>query len=847
MKHYLYFKKLFLFIALLTFIDGYSQYNELSAWIQNNASVNSKNKELTVEELKTAFNDYWKTHDKGEKGSGYKPFMRWENYWKDMTNDQGYIATPLDISYAWGQKKEAKLNKNSPSLKVLPVSNWKPVGPFTHTNTGSWSDGQGRVNVVYVDPSNENTVYVGTPAGGIWKSTDAGTNWKPLSDELPQIGVSGIAVDHTNPNTIYIATGDKDGGSTYSIGVLKSTDAGKTWAKTGLAFTNTSTSAGDLVMHPTNNQILWCATKVGIYKTTNAGTTWTNVQAGNFSKGNLRLKPNDPKIVYAVTNDKFYRSTDTGTTFTNIVDGLPGASGRLVLDITPANPAYIYILSTTSSGDFQGVYKSTNGGESWVKTAQTANILDSKQSSYDLAICASSTNAEEIYTGCLNIWKSVNGGTSFTKLNNWSSPSSSSYTHADIHFLRYFGNKFYCGSDGGVYVSSNNGVKFSSITAGLQISQFYKISVSKQSSGKMVGGLQDNGGHAYSNNLWKNYYGADGMDTAIDPTNSNKYYGFIQNGGSLYISNNAGDSNASSVGKPSAEDDGNWVTPLGINSKGELFAGYTKLYRLNGASWVAQSTNAIGSGNIDLIVIDPSDDKNMYVTNGTGLYKSIDKGVTFASVYTASGNISSVCVHSSNSNIIYITTSGISGQVLKSTNGGSAFTSFSNGLPSLSKNVVRHQGKNALNPLYIGTSLGVYYKDDSMSQWEAFDTNLPNVSVVDLEVNTEDNIITAATYGRGIWQSSIPTSTLSNPDFELKNIGIYPNPSDGIFNISTGESAIDSVIVYDVTGKIVESLKDFSAANSESSIDLRSVADGIYFVKISLENKSVVKQIIKNH
>jgi hypothetical protein len=135
----------------------------------------------------------------------------------------------------------------------------------------------------------------------------------------------------------------------------------------------------------------------------------------------------------------------------------------------------------------------------------------------------------------LNVWKSTNGGTAVTKLNSWSNPSGPSYTHADIHYLGFHGNKLFCGSDGGIYVSENNGANFTDLTAGVQISQFYKIAVAKQTSANMVGGLQDNGGHAYSGGQWKNYYGADGMDTAINPTNQNQYYGFIQNGSSMYI------------------------------------------------------------------------------------------------------------------------------------------------------------------------------------------------------------------------------------------------------------------------------------------------------------------------
>jgi hypothetical protein len=856
-------KKILVVLLLVTITASYAQSYD-APWLENNNLFNKK--EMTLDDHVKLFNEYWKTHNKNAKGSGHKPFMRWENYWRELATVDGKIMPSEDFWAIWESKKAT--SKNSASNRALPPSNWTPLGPFTHTNSGSWSSGQGRVNYICVDPSNSNTIYVGAPAGGIWKSTNTGASWTALSDQLPQIGVSGITVDHTNPNTIYIATGDKDGGNTYSVGVLKSTDGGLNWNTTGLSFTGTSSRAGDLLMHPTNNQILLCATTSGVYKTTNAGLNWTVVQTGNFSKGSIRFKPNDPTNVYAVTNTKFYKSSDSGSTFTEVTTGLPASSNRLLLDVTNANADYVYVLSANAANTslspvyygYQGVYLSTDGGTSFTLKSQisattnrTNDIFESNQSGYDLALAVSPTNADEIYTGCLNIWKSTNGGFSFTKVNSWSSPTSARYTHADIHFLQFYGNKLFCGSDGGIYVSDNNSTTYTSLTAGLQIGQFYRLAVAKQTSANMVGGLQDNGGYGYNNGLWKNYYGADGMDTAIDPNNQNSYYGFIQYGGTLYTSTTAGNSRTGSISAPAAEkgsndDGGNWITPLAMNNSSELFAGYSRLYVLSGSTWVDQSTTSnLGTGDIEIISIDPNDDNIMYVVNGSTIYKSTDRGLTFTNSYVAPTSINSITVHSTNSNIVYITTAGTTGQVLKSIDGGASFASMSTGLPSLSKNVIKHQAGHSLNPLYVGTSLGVYYFDDSMTSWQAFDNNLPNVSVRDLEINTIDKKLIAATYGRGIWQTDIPVeSALSTDEFALKNISIFPNPSTGIFNIVSRDEAIKDIAVYDISGKIIMSMSNVSQTNQSSALDLRAVADGIYFVKISSDKLKTVKKIIKN-
>ncbi|HBD26351.1 T9SS type A sorting domain-containing protein [Flavobacterium sp.] len=776
--------KNYLIVSLLCSFLGFSQFNSSAPWMTN---INTaKNGEATINEMVNAFNSYWSTRDKNARGSGYKPFMRWEYHWRNYTNEQGYVMPAEHLWEAWRQKKQAIANRSTAS-RALPPSNWQPVGPFTHTNTGSWSSGQGRVNIVHVDPNNASTIYLGAPAGGIWKSINNGSTWAPLTDELPQIGVSGIAVDYSNSNTIYIATGDKDAGDSYSVGVYKSIDGGLTWNPTGTMGASNPTSAGDLLIHPTNNQILWCATNNGIFRTINGGTSWSRVRLGNFSQGSIRLKPGDPSVVYAVSNNGFFRSTNSGSSFTQVSTGLPASSTRLLLDVTPANANYIYILSATTGSAFQGIYRSTDGGTTFTARNTTTNVLESTQAWFDLALAVSSTNAEEIYTGCLNVWKSTNGGTSATKINNWSNPTGPSYTHADIHYLGFHGTKLFCGSDGGIYVSENNGSNFTDLTAGAQISQFYKIAVSKQSSANMVGGLQDNGGHAYSGGQWKNYYGADGMDTAIDPTNPNLYYGFIQSGGSLYISNSAGNGITGSVSSPGV--DGNWVTPLTANNTGELFSGFDGLYKLVGSNWVLQNVDALGSGNLDEIAVDPSNDNIMYVANGTGLYKSTNRGVNFTNVYNSSdGSITFIEVHSTDSNIIYLVTDGASGKVLKSTDGGINFVDFSTGLPSIGKECIVHQGRHTDNPLYLGTSLGVYYRDDSMTQWEPFDTNLPNVSVRDLEINIEDAKLIAATYGRGIWQTAIPVQI---PLVDLKFMSIQ-NPG---ININCGANVTPQIQV----------------------------------------------------
>lgn len=793
-------KHLILLFAVISCSFLQAQFNESAPWMQTlNENQRLSNSNLKFQEIINAFDTYWETRDPNIKGSGYKPFKRWENYWKNFVKEDGTLPTQQELWNTWLDKKQGKNLRST----LLDNSNWLPIGPFSHTNTGSWSSGQGRVNSIIVDPNNPTTFYSGAPAGGIWKSTDSGNNWSVLTDDLPQIGVSGIAIEYGKGNTIYIATGDDDAGDSYSVGVWKSIDGGASWNPTGLNPGNSPSRMNDIYVHPSNPSILWVATNNGVYKSTDAGANWSNTLSGNIK--DIKLKPGDPNTIYAVTSNTFYKSTDGGSSFSLAGTGLPVSSGRLVIDVTPANSNVVYVLSSTTSNGFQGIYKSADSGSSFSTAATSASvgdIFESSQAWYDMAFAVSDTNENEFFTGVLNIWKSTDGGSTMTKVNNWSSPTQASYTHADIHLLRFYNGQLFAGTDGGFYKSTDGGSNFTDLTSGMQIGQFYKIAVAKQTSEKMVGGLQDNGGFGLNNNQWQNYYGADGMDTAIDPNNENLYYGFIQQGGSLYISNDAGASSTASVGGPET---GNWVTPLVANKEGEIYAGYSSLYKLCG-SFQAVSTS-FGS-NIDFLEIDDINSDNIYVAINNSLRKSTDKGTTFTNVESFSSNITSIEVHNSNSDIVYVTTSGSSnGKVYKSVDGGLNFTDITGSLPSVTKNIIKHQDFHSQNPLFLGTSLGVYRHDDTSGDWEAFENGLPNVSVTDLEINYNDSNVTAATYGRGVWQSDIEIEPITN-ELSLESIkGVETTIACGDLNTvqaevkNLGTNTINSIDVdYELDG-----------------------------------------------
>lgn len=801
----------FLFFAL---INTYGQYNESAPWVSSEQNKTTPSK-TSFNDLSVSFNDYWKGKEHNKKGIGFKPFKRWENHWQHYVMKDGAIATPNIIWKAWEQKQ---------NMAKSSVSNWVSKGPFTTAQ----KQGQGRINTFIIDPNNPNTFYVGAPSGGLWKSTDAGGSWTPLTDQLPQIGISGIAIDPKNSNIIYIATGDDDARDTYSVGVLKSIDAGKTWNKTGLEFSEVNGISNEIYIHPENSNILWVSTNFGLFKTIDAGVNWTEVIT--FGIVDFKLKPNDPNTIYAVSNAVFLKSTDGGDSFIRVSEGLPEQNpddsnekvSRLVVEVSPADPEVVYVLGCKQDYSFKGLYKSTDSGTSFTKTGQEDNFFDGAQAWYDLALTVSPVDANIVLVGEIAVWGSTDGGDSFERKTYGYTNDPVAYIHVDQHFLRYFNNKLYVGNDGGIYESSDNGDTYKDLTETLNISQYYKIGTGRNSINNISGGLQDNGGFGFSNNTWYEYHGGDGMGSVIDRNDTNIYYGFVQFGGSLNVTYNGGATPGGVIARaPSAEvgsgdDGGNWVTPLETDTEGNIYAGYSKLYKLVDGAWTALSGDVFG-GDLTNVAVSTLDNQVIYVSRSNKLYKSIDGGITFEEIpFSFPNNISSIDINNQNSEIIYLSSGGSSGgnisrvsefgrdwQAFKSTDAGANWVDITGNLPNEPQLVIKHQNQSPNNDLYIGTTIGVYHTNDNMTEWEVFDTNLPNVPITDMEINSEEGIITVGTYGRGVWQSPIEVVKVNTDISLLEIISNNSIQCDGISPVITvknnGSSAFNTFDVnYDV-------------------------------------------------
>ncbi len=735
-------------------------------------------------EVQQSFNTYWQGKNY-EKGKGWKQFKRWEYFMEPRVYPSGRLPNPA-LAYEEYQKfKNLYTSKKGQSNNKN--GNWIPLGPDSWNSIG-WNPGLGRVNAITVDPNNSNIIYVGAPAGGCWKSINGGNTWVPLTDQLSSLGVSGIAVDPTNSNTVYIATGDGDASDTYSIGVLKSTDGGITWNGTGLNWGTTQARVmRKIIIHPTNPNILLVATSHGLFKTLDAGLNWSSVLSGSIR--DVEFNPTNPNTVFACTSELFFKSTSGGNlnSFTNVTNGLPLTSsiGRLSIGVTENDTNYVYVLASNyNDAGFLGLYRSTDGGNNFSLRTNTPNVFgydtdgndSGGQSWYDMALAVSPTNKNEVYTGGVNVWKSTNGGATLIALSQWNWPTGSfEYVHADIHTLDFYGSVLFCGSDGGIFKSTNNGNTFTDLTAGIQHSQFYRLGTSATNAGIIMAGAQDNGSFLLKSGSWTHVTGGDGMECVVDYSNPNILYSTSQYG-TVYKSTDGGNSFNGitySIGGT-----GDWVSPFTLDpsNPNTIYLGYDDVWKSTdgGNNWNTISSFS-ASVKLKSLVVAPSTNNVIYAASNNTIYRTTNGGGIWTNITTGLPNnaITYITVHNTNPNVLWVSLSGFTNgeKVFKSTNGGNTWINVSGNLPNLPINCVAYEnGSN--NGIYVGTDMGIYYKNDDLMQWQSFMDGFPNVIVNELEIYYGTGKIRAATYGRGLWESDLyvtapPVAQFFSPDTNI--------------------------------------------------------------------------------
>lgn len=706
-------------------------------------------------------------------------------------NEQGKVENST-------QKIFDYLSSGSTMRTEAASGDWSLVGP----NYVQY--GVGRINRIAFHPTNSFKIYAGSAGGGLFVSDNGGVSWSNLAGFMPSLGISGIVVSHANANVIYVLTGDGDAMSgegfnfsfgyiRYSVGVLKSTDGGNTWQKTGdfPGLAGVQYAGMKLIQDPNNSNVLLAATTHGLYRTTDGGNTWAVCDMPDDDVTmvyDIEYRPGSSATVYAsirrnnaTSNGQFVRSTNSGVTFTQVSTFSPDvftSVQRIEIGVTAASPGVVYLVAgpaTTSS--YRGVWRSADNGVTFTRQHNTPNILGAggtdivDQNLYDLAIAVSPTSAATIITGGLVVFRSTNSGSLFWQATGYHGDP---YIHPDIHDLAYnpLDGKLYAATDGGVASSTDNGLTWVRNFVGLSCTQFYHFSL-QDDGGDLWGGTQDNGILVQDgqSTTFERYHGGDGFDVLTDMApagnQDDKYFSVNEK---VY----ADATPDVDITPPGAD---NFFANLGMHSVDEdiIYAGYENLYISynRGDDW---SSVMIGNdwvpGNWALETC-PSLSTRIYTAGKNGRrsgFFRIDgigfnieaRGLTPSTDYSGD-KITDIAVHPGNANRVWISVGGYAAKskVFYSSDGGSTWSNWSNSLPNLPVNcIVADENGN----VYVGTDVGVFYRGSGDKDWTPFYNKLPRVAVTELEllkVGGTSIAIYGSTFGRGIWKSSVFSSCSS--------------------------------------------------------------------------------------
>ena len=851
-------------------------------------------------EVKRAFDAHYHNNFP-KKGTGFKSFKRWEQRVINHLDDSGYViwnAQQINdflIAHSSPLPNSTTNPGFAPNGNVTPATycadwgRWAPVGPSVHPyNQTSQPTGIGRINGIAFHPTDSNTFFALAPQGGVWKTKDYGNSWSHLwtagtNNSFVTLGASSMVLSYNNPDTLYIGTGDRDAGDAPGYGVVFSSNGGATFSLRNTGMGNVT--VGKMRMHPKNSAILIAATNSGVFKSTNSGLNWTRTST-NANYTDVEFHPYNPNIVYAASNGFLYKSNNAGSSFSQVTTGLP-TSGvqRGEIAVTKADRGTVFFLTCVNSR-FQGLYVSRDSANSFTNSSATpANILgyselgndNSGQGWYDLDLTADPLNKNTIYAFGVNIWKSTNAGSTFTVCGHWVGAGNADDVHADQHAGEFnnSGRTIFSGNDGGIYFSKNGGKTWNNISSGIQNSQIYRLSVAKSVPNMSAQGYQDNGSAMHQNDNFFTYWGGDGMDCAVDPTNDKYVFGSYIMGAIYRQYDRRLSKDIAANGLNSVNEGGGWLTPFVLQegNPNRMFAGYNNVWRCdsvksNGTINFKRISTGF-PGNIQNIKNSAANKNILYVVRGDGkLYRSDNAGTATTPTWTdLSGTMPSgitlraIEPHPKDSNVIYIAGNSI---LYKSTNKGSSWTQIGNlgnaspvaGFSYGTITTLKYDSTGSYEDIYIGTDRGVYIYLNSGAGTAAgiteFISGFPMwADVTDLDIyyapkNRLKSTIFASTYGRGVWRSNLADyGAFSSPKFKTSFYAF-----DSVFTVG-GKARLYEQVEGSVTSlKWQITPRTFSWVNNDSTgkiIEAKFNAPGIYTVTLTANSCGTSGSFTKKH
>ncbi len=702
-------------------------------------------------------------------------------------------------------------------LQLDAVGSWEFMGPTDlaapYRIYFGLSPINGRANAVAFHPTDANTFYTGGSMGGVWKTTDGGANWSTTSDGWPLLGVSSLVVSPVNGDLILAGTGDFYGSDVAGIGVMRSTDGGQNWTRTGLNMS--SAMVAGLVFDKDNPQTVYAVagrtggSARGVYRSTDAGLNWSEVVTTDldWSYIDIGAAPvSGSRLKWAVaggSNPSIRKSTD-GINWTTVTNPTTGSQNSFHIAASKIDANTAYLLATTP----RKVYKTIDAGVTW--TDVTAGFPNGSsnynwsQGWYDYYIKTSVVNGQDmIFVGLIDVSMSINGGASWRTIggsNYTAAYSNTAIVHQDNHNLEIDPNnpsRALVATDGGVFLFNYNAAQdnytWAQLNKVLGITQFYTMAVHPTNANYVVGGTQDNASpHSFGNlNQWGNPGGGDGAGCGINFLNPNIQYVSSQYHGLTRTTNswNSSSGFAPSFGSDSVPFIGDlWLDP---NDPTNVYinTNYLWRYKEGTGTWTPRLGSQLlsSSGQVRALGIAKGDSNVMYTGASNGdLYMSRNFGANWTQLDTVVGlpntSILDISVNPGDKNDILIATGSSRLFRLTGTDTGSPVLTAVNGsganmLPSIAISTIARDPWQPNTRWYVGTDVGVFTTDNAGATWTDITRSrgLPNVQVNRLIANPTTGYLTAATYGRGIWRMKmVPAqvqSLVANPTSVINGDG----------------------------------------------------------------------------
>ncbi|MEP7234594.1 MAG: hypothetical protein ABI778_04790, partial [Ignavibacteriota bacterium] len=761
------------------------------------------------------------------KEDGPQQYFEW--FYGCRTFGLGYIPEgawlrALNQRDSMRQRFQAANGLRTQPSSIQAQITWQIVGPLNVQSGGSVPNHAGRVNSIACDPTNSAIAYLGSAAGGIWKTTNSGHSWKPLSDFSFSLATGAIAIDPSNHNILYVGTGEANPSIDryFGAGIMKSADGGTTWQPSGLANVG---AFSKLIVNPNKSSTIYAAAAGGgggLYISTNSGATWAKT-SGDLPPGDVTdlvygNNGSSDVLYVGIPSHGVFRSIDGGQSWINVFQAKE--MRRVNLGIDPNNWKDVVVLSANFNGGFETLQRTVDGGALWDDISGNLGQIDifsngsgNPQGWYDAYVVRDPLVPGSILVGGISIWKTADGGASWSDVGL-------AYKNGGIHPDQHhaaFGNPgseiLYAASDGGIAVSLDRGDTFEIYDDSLAITQSYGIAIDQAVPDITYTGNQDNGtlvgGRAGD---WAVFGGGDGGTVSVDSKNHNNVYFIIP--GTLQVHPN--NSSGLGSGTPPAGDSVGWIIPIAQDEVNHiLYTASQYLYVQNNgsASWTKRNKKLAYQSYISTIA-PAGDGKTLMIgTTGGKIWSTIDNGVKFIDCSSALPGRSVECIKASptDTKTFYATLSGFgAAHVLKTTDLGQSWQNISTTLPDIPCNAIVVDEQHPTN-LYLGTDVGVFFSPDDGINWLPFGTGLPNTPVTDLAYHKTSRALRAGTHGRSLWEatmtslvSGITTPTVSNIWYigESAQIGWYGVASPVLVEISFDNAGSWVKVADAATGSI---------------------------------------------